>query len=151
MYLCMAAYQAELHVLHTGRTSATRRNEVNTQKGQTRKMDAAIAALLTSPTIADAAKQCGVSRRTMQHWIKRESFRKQYAAAKRELLDSTINRLRTIGNEAATALQRVIADKETPASTTVSASRAVIEILLKNHEIEVLEARIEKLENERDV
>jgi transposase-like protein len=121
-------------------------DEVNRQKGQTRKMDAAVAALLSERTVADAAAKCGISRRTMQAWLKHEGFRQQYDAAKKELLDGAINRLRTIGCDASRALERVLSNEKTPPAATVSASKTVLELLMKNREVEEIERRISALE-----
>lgn len=116
------------------------------QKGQTRRMDEAIAALLTERTQADAARKIGVSRRTLMNWLKHESFRRRYEAAQRELLESTINGLRSAGGEAVEALRDVVNDAEAGATARVSGSRAILENLLRAVEFQDIERRISELE-----
>lgn len=116
------------------------------QKGQTRRMDEAIAALLTERTQADAARKIGVSRRTLMNWLKHEGFRRRYEAAQRELLESTINGLRSAGGEAVEALRNVVTDAEAGAAARVSGSRAILETLLRAVEFQDIQQRIAALE-----
>ena len=114
--------------------------------GKLRKREQAIAALLTSPTIQDAALSCGITARTLQRWLREPGFQEQYRATKSQLLESTVNKLRTIGIDGVTALHRVAVDKESPAGATVSAGRAILEVLLKAVEVQDLDARLTELE-----
>ena len=116
------------------------------QKGQTRRMDEAIAALLVCRTQADAARKIGVSRRTLLNWLKHAEFRRRYEAAQRELLESTINGLRSIGGDAVVALRDVVNDAASGASARVSGSRAILETLLRAVEFQDIQQRIEALE-----
>lgn len=109
-------------------------------------MDVAIASLLGGRNIAAAAAQCGVSKRTLQRWLKHESFRRNYDDAKRELLEGTINKLRSVGGEAVDALREVVTDGEAAAAARVSGSRAILETLIKAVEVQELEKRIGELE-----
>ena len=116
------------------------------QHGKERLMDSAIASLLAGRNIAAAAAACGVSKRTLQRWLKHDEFRKQYDAAKRELLEGTINKLRSVGGEAVEALREVVTDGEAAAGARVSGSRAILETLIKAVEIQELEKRVGELE-----
>jgi hypothetical protein len=109
-------------------------------------MDEAIAALLVCRTQADAARKIGVSRRTLLHWMKHEGFRRRYEAAQRELLESTINGLRSIGGDAVVALRDVVTDAASGAPARVSGSRAILENLLRACELQDVARRISELE-----
>ena len=119
---------------------------MTTATGKLRKREQAIAALLTSPTIQDAARSCGVTARTLQRWLAEPEFQSQYRSTKSQLLEGTVNKLRSIGIDGVTALHRIAVDKESPAGATVSAGRAILEVLLRAVEVKDLDARITELE-----
>jgi hypothetical protein len=108
--------------------------------------EAAIQALLTTATIVEAATKCGVSERTLQRWLTEQEFCSEYSAAKNRLLETTINRLRSIGLDGVEALRRVAVDKNSPAGATVSAGRGILEVLLRAVEVQDFGARLTELE-----
>jgi len=111
-----------------------------------RKKDIAIVALVTEPTIADAAKKAGISHATLHKWLQIKDFKDAYREARREAVSAAISRLQRTATEAVDALRDVMSDPENPASARVSAARAILEIAVKAVELEDLEARIEDLE-----
>jgi len=116
------------------------------QRGKERLTDSAVAALLSCPTIREAAERCGVSRRTMLRWQRSKRFQRVYEAAKSRLLESVINGLRSGGWEAATTLREIAADKTAPAAARVSAARCTLEMLFRGVELVELEARVLSIE-----
>jgi AcrR family transcriptional regulator len=72
----------------------------------TRKAEQAIAALLEHPTMAEAAKACGVSERSLWRWLQREDFQKRYRAAQRAVVDSAITKLQAATLRAVETLER---------------------------------------------
>jgi hypothetical protein len=60
-----------------------------------RKREKAIAALLTEPTIAQAAKAAGIGEKTLRRWLKSPEFSLAYDAARRELIDVAMVAMRT--------------------------------------------------------
>jgi hypothetical protein len=56
----------------------------------TRKMEQAVAALLSESTIAKAAAKAGVSERTLRTWKKRPDFQAAYRAAQRDIYEESI-------------------------------------------------------------
>ena len=111
-----------------------------------RKKDAAIVALVTEPTIADAAKKAGISHATLHKWLKVKEFKDAYMQARREAVSAAISRLQQTATEAVDALRDVMNDTESPASARVSAARSILEIAIKAIELEDLEARVAELE-----
>lgn len=111
-----------------------------------RKKDAAIVALVTEPTIADAAKKAGISHATLHRWLQIKDFKDAYREAKREAVSAAIARLQRTATEAVDALRDVMNDAESPANARVSAARAILELAIKAIELEDLEARVEQLE-----
>ena len=135
-----------------------------TQRGKERKTEAAIAALLEYPTIAEAAESCGISKRTLLRWMRHEGFQKQYREVKRALLAQATARLRAESGAAVEALAKVVATgdewtepvfykgeicgkvKKFSPTARVSAATKIIEMALHSHQIEDLETRISQLE-----
>ena len=111
-----------------------------------RKKDAAILALVTEPTIADAAKKAGISHATLHRWLQIKDFKDAYREAKREAVSAAIARLQRTATEAVDALRDVMNDTESPASARVSAARSILEIAIKAVELEDFERRLEALE-----
>jgi hypothetical protein len=74
----------------------------------TRKQEAAIAALLTEPTIACAAARAGVSVRALKGWMTLPAFDAEYRAARRAVLERTINGLVRATGRALATLERAM-------------------------------------------
>jgi hypothetical protein len=72
----------------------------------TRKAEQAIAALLEHPTIAEAARSCGVSERSLWRWLQRDDFQKRYREAQRAVVDSAITKLQAATLRAVETLER---------------------------------------------
>ncbi|MHB1701889.1 MAG: hypothetical protein ACYCSN_17515 [Acidobacteriaceae bacterium] len=111
-----------------------------------RKWEAAIAALLTAPTIAEAAKACGAGETTLYRWLSDADFQTQFRAAKRAALEQAISRLSTISGEAVETLRSVMKDEDAPASARVTAAKAVLDTVIKAAEVEDLSVRVAELE-----
>ena len=106
----------------------------------------AIAALLHSESIRDAAKEAGLAEATLHRYLKDESFKEAYRAAKREIIDHAICRLQRSTGKAVKALVDIIEEKAAPASARVSAAKTILEMSIKAVEFEDLERRIASLE-----
>ena len=112
----------------------------------TRKQEMAIAALLTAPTIAEAAHAASISEPTLWRWLQREDFQTAYRQAKREAVSQAVAHLQRVAGEAVDTLLAVMQDAQKPASARVSAARAVLDLAIRGVELEDLEARIHALE-----
>jgi len=112
----------------------------------TRKKEEAIAALLTEPTIAGAAKKAGISESSILRWLKDEEFQTEYRKARRESVSAAISLLQHASGQAVTTLVEVMLDPESSGSVKISAARTVLENSLKAIELEDLAQRIQALE-----
>ena len=72
----------------------------------TRKMEQAIGALLTCPTVKDAAAQVGVNEKTLRTWMNVPKFEMAYSDARRKALDGSMDRVRGLMDEAVQTLKR---------------------------------------------
>jgi hypothetical protein len=69
-----------------------------------RKQEALIAALLSEPTHAAAAKKVGVSEATLHRWLKDADFQTAYLQARREILRGAVERLQAAAGRAVETL-----------------------------------------------
>jgi DNA-binding MurR/RpiR family transcriptional regulator len=111
-----------------------------------RKEEQAIAALLSAPTLAEAAHTAGVSEPTLWRWLQREEFQTAYRQARQVVVQQAIARLQHVAGTAVETLYSVMQDADKPASARVSAARAVLDLALKATELEDLAARVAALE-----
>src|SRR5918997_1873267 len=98
-----------------------------------RKEEAAIAGLLTEPTIAAAAAKAGVSESTLVRWLQEPTFKAQYRAARREVVEGAIGRLQQAATQAVDTLTRNLTCG-VPA-VEVGAARTVLDQALKAIEL----------------
>jgi hypothetical protein len=111
-----------------------------------RKTEEAIAALLTQPTIREAAKTAGVGEKTLWRWLQDEDFCQSYRKARRQVVQQAVTRLQQISGEAVEALRGIMVDNLKPPTSRVMAARIVLDTALKFVELEDLEARVVALE-----
>lgn len=112
----------------------------------TSKHESAVAALLSERTIEAAAHRVGISESTLIRWLKTESFSEAYRAARREVVTQAIAQIQRATGQAVETLLEVAGDTTAPASSRVSAARAILDTSLRAVEIEDLGARVEALE-----
>ena len=111
-----------------------------------RKMEEAIAALLTQRNIDEAAKVVGVSPTTLLSWMKQPEFDEAYRKARRDAFSQSIARLQQATGAAVTTLLKVMIDPGSPASCRVRAADSVLDHAAKAIEIEDIEVRLATLE-----
>jgi HEAT repeat protein len=109
----------------------------------TAKQHRAIAALLTTRTVQEAAAEAGVGERTLYRWMGDAAFRVAYSTASHERLAETIGRLRAVAGEAVETLRTALQD--TSASVRVRAAVALLDTAVKV-EVDDLAQRVEDLE-----
>jgi len=111
-----------------------------------RKMEDAIAALLSQRNVDEAARSAGIGTRTLLRWMKDPVFDAAFRAARRAAFGQTTARLQQGSSAAATILMKLMLDANTPASTRVRAAEIIVIQASKAIEIEDVEARVADLE-----
>jgi hypothetical protein len=111
-----------------------------------RKMEEAIAALLTKTNFEEAARAVGISTRTLLRWMKMPEFDAACRAARRAAFGQCIGRLQQGASAAATTLLKAMIDATTPASVRVRAAEAVLNHAAKAIQLEDIEERLAELE-----
>src|SRR6266852_1387750 len=114
----------------------------------TRKMEEAVAALLTQRNHEEAARAVGIGTATLLRWQKEPEFQQAFRAARRAAHGQSIARLQQGTSAAATTLLKTMIDPNTPASVKVRAAECVMNQATKAIEIENIEARVAALEKE---
>jgi len=108
----------------------------------------AVRALLTRPTVAQAAQECGLSEATLYRWLNENPFRAALAQAEGEAVATVGRRLAALAEGALNELARAMVDPMTPAPTRVRAAESILANLLKFREIVGFEQRLTDLEKE---
>ena len=111
-----------------------------------RKLDEAVAAMLTQRNVEEAARSVGVSTATLMRWQKLPEFQAAYREARRAAYGQAVARLQQGTSAAATTLLKTMIDPNTPASVRVRAAEAIFNHATKAIEIEDIEARVSALE-----
>lgn len=112
----------------------------------TPKQEAAVAALLTEPTVARAAEKCGVGERTLYRWLSEEAFAAAYRSARREAFAVAIAASQRFAPAAVATLARVMGDPDTPAANRIAAAAQLLRFARESIELDDLAERIERLE-----
>jgi hypothetical protein len=112
----------------------------------TRKMEEAVAALLTQKNHDEAARVVGIGPATLLRWQKEPEFQKAYREARRAAFGQSIARLQQMSGAAVATLGKVMVDPSSPASTRVRAAEAILTHGTKAIEIEDIEARLSEVE-----
>jgi hypothetical protein len=107
--------------------------------------DRAVACLLASRTVAEAARRARVPYPTLRRWIKDDArFKAAYAAARREFLEHALGRLQAITVAAVTRLRRLLDSRNK--SVALRAAQTILSNALGATQQLDLLARVEALE-----
>ncbi len=113
--------------------------------GVRKNADVAILATLAGGgTVEEAAKQAGVSERTVYRRLEEPAFKRQVSEARADLVRQSVGKLARISSAAATTLGLLL--KAESESVRLGAARAVLELGTKMREADELEARLAALE-----
>ena len=110
------------------------------------KQQAAIAALLSSPSITEAAEASGAGRRTLHRWLEDPGFRQALAAAEAEAISSAVRRMVGDMSENLATMREIRDDPDTSPALSLRAAIALDASLLKWREIASIEERLLALE-----
>jgi hypothetical protein len=112
------------------------------------KRDKALAALLSSPSVALAAEKVGVGERTLYRWLAEdEEFKSAYAQARREAIAQAAAVLQNSATLAAVVLQMVAADRTANPAVRVTAAATILRYAFQVGENDTAE-RLAELERQ---
>ena len=110
-----------------------------------RTQEKAIASLLSTRTIGEAAKVCGINDATMWRWLQLPDFQAAYRAARRQVVERAITELQAATGEAVETLKRNLSCGKPEAENR--AAQIILEQAVKGVELIDLQERVERLEN----
>lgn len=113
----------------------------------TRKMEEAVAALLTQRNHDEAARTIGIGPATLLRWQKKPEFQQALREARRSAHGQSIARLQQASSAAVSTLLKIMVDPGVPASTRLRAADSVLSHSAKAIELEDIEARVDELEH----
>lgn len=90
-----------------------------------------IAALLSAPTIRDAAKAAGVSESTVYSKLREYGFRKQLNEQRALILEDVRTALQAHLTNAVRVMGEILNDKKAPPQTRLNAAQGIIKSALK--------------------
>jgi hypothetical protein len=111
-----------------------------------RKMEAAIAALLTARNNEEAAKTVGVSPKTLLRWQKLPEFERAFRGACMAAFRQSTARLQQASSPAVTTLLKIMVDPAAPMAVKARCAYYILDQTKKAIETEEIEARVTELE-----
>ena len=106
----------------------------------------ALAALVTCPTQEAAAKQAGISSRTLRNYLKDPEFSEEYKKRTGQLVTAATLQIQKSLAPAINALLEIAVDQEAGMMARVQAARGLLEYGIRLSELSDIYARIEALE-----
>ena len=113
----------------------------------TGKQTKVLSLLLSGDTIDGAATSAGVAASTVHAWFKQDEFKATYRDARRDVVTQATAMLQGACGAAVGTLRGIAEDGDAPASSRVSAAKAILEMSIKSIELDDLAQRIEALES----
>jgi len=112
-----------------------------------RKREQAIAALLTSKSVEDAARALDLSPNTLLRWLQIPEFRTDYLKVRRESVYQSVARMQQATGAAGITILKIMTDPNAPSAVRLRAAEYVFEIAMKGIELEDIDARLSALES----
>ncbi len=133
------------------RTKLERVDEVNSVSdnvagGLPAKQELAISAVISHPTLKEAALAVGISETTLWRYMQDEAFSRKLRQARRDAVSHAVLRLQRASSDAVKVLSDLMMKDDAPAAARISAARTIIDYSMRAVENDELQTRIESLE-----
>jgi hypothetical protein len=109
-----------------------------------RRREQFLVALLTAPSIIEAARKCEISETTARRWLAMPEVRERYQALRREAVDQALAQLQSVTGAAVLTLARNL--RAESAGAQIRAALGIIEHAVRAVELADLQLRLEQLE-----
>jgi len=106
----------------------------------------ALAALLTAPTLAEAAARADVGERTLRRWLRDAAFRAELHRAQDEAMAQATRQSLAAMTGALQTLESIMADPTAQPAARVSAAKSILEHAARLYEATALAERLVALE-----
>lgn len=109
--------------------------------------DQALAALLTSTSMREAASKCGLSERTLNEYVRTDpEFKKAWLEGRREIVRTAANEMQEAFLLAVNTLTSIAADKENNAGVRIQAASNILKYGIKLQEVTDISDRLDAIE-----
>jgi hypothetical protein len=105
-----------------------------------------LSALLRKSTVAEAAREAGISDSTATRWLSDPAFKERLKSAQDEVINHSLSMLKLSASEALEVLRSVANDEVSPPSARVAAARTLLDGAFRAVETYDILSRIETLE-----
>lgn len=112
----------------------------------TPRQELALQALLSHPTLKEAAAAAGISEPTLWRYKKDPEFARRLRELRRQSTDHTVTRLQQAAADAVTVLHDLLLKEAAPPASRISAARTVLDYSFRAGEVEELRAQVEELQ-----
>ena len=92
------------------------------------KRELLLSALLTNPTVREAALSVGIPETTAYNWLRKPDFAKEYKDRKRQAVAEASDFLQSKIGEATQIMAEIMNDSATPPQVRLNAARSVVEL-----------------------
>lgn len=110
------------------------------------KQELALQAVISQPTLKEAALAAGVSETTLWRYMQDEAFARRLREARRDAVTHAVIRLQRASSDAVTVLRDLMMKEDVPPSARIAAARTVLDYSIRAVEIDELRRRIEEFE-----
>jgi hypothetical protein len=107
--------------------------------------DSLLLALACGATVEAAARQCGLSERTVYNRLGDDEFKKRLERVRADMVDRSAGMLTAAGGEAVRTLMAL--QKDSTPTVRLGAARTILEMGLKIRQLVEVELRLEELED----
>ena len=108
-------------------------------RGKFTRRKAAIAALLSSPSVQEAAVLAGVAENTLHRWLRQPDFMGELRAAEDAAIGAAVRRLAGLSGDAADVLGNLLTDPEASPAARLRAALGILETLVKLRDRDISE------------
>jgi hypothetical protein len=111
------------------------------------KQELALRAVISHPTLKEAALAAGIGETTLWRYMQDEAFSRRLRETRRDAVNHAVIRLQRASSDAVTVLHDLMMKDDAPASARITAARTVLDYAIRAVEIDELKARIDQLED----
>ena len=110
------------------------------------KQEQALQAVISHPTLKEAALAAGVSETTLWRYMQEEHFSRRLREVRREAVGHAVIRLQRASSDAVKVLSDLMMKEDAPAAARISAARTVLDYSIRSVEMDELKAQVAELE-----